>query len=72
MFQLVLTAGVQGYELAGEADVALLLLREYVELNKRTKAAGLPITSAENCAMSTSHSIRPPFLRSWSSKPRYS
>jgi len=41
MFRLVLTAGVQGYELAGEPDVAILLHREYVELNKRTKGAGL-------------------------------
>jgi putative two-component system response regulator len=41
MFRLVLTAGVQGYELAGEPDVAIVLLKEYVELNKRTKGAGL-------------------------------
>ena len=41
MFRLVLTAGVQGYELAGEPDVAIVLHREYIELNKRTKGAGL-------------------------------
>jgi putative two-component system response regulator len=40
-FRLVLMAGVQGYEMAGEPEVALVLWKELVELNKRTKGAGL-------------------------------
>ena len=32
---------MQGYEIAGEPDVAIVLHREYIELNKRTKGAGL-------------------------------
>jgi putative two-component system response regulator len=40
-FRFVLAAGIQGYELAGEPDVALVLLHELLELNKRTRGAGL-------------------------------
>lgn len=40
-FRYVLMSGVQGYDLAGEPEVALLLLTELTELNRRTKGAGL-------------------------------
>ncbi len=40
-FRFVLMAGVEGYKKAGEPDVAIVLLKELVELNKRTKGAGL-------------------------------
>lgn len=41
VFRYALMSGVQGYDLAGEPEVAVLLLTELLELNRRTKGAGL-------------------------------
>lgn len=40
-FRYVLMSGIQGYELAGEPEVALMYWKELAELNRRTVGAGL-------------------------------